>query len=571
MRLINTFTRQFEEFIGSNIPPYAILSHTWEEEEVTFRQYLDGGCSDKKGFFKIDMTCRWAMKGGIGYAWVDTCCIDKSSSAELTEAINSMYRWFTRGWTLQELIAPEHIVFFNKEWAVLRGATDTNSKFEMASKLSDITKIDEALLQGRRHLSSYSVAQKMSWASGRVTTRIEDMAYCLLGIFNINMSLLYGEENMAFRRLQEEIIRSTEDLSIFAWRLTADTRGDLRASSEDEGEDEDGATFVSGIMAESPREFASCASYERTINQDVLEFSSTNVGVRTRMRMKKILCSPSSFALVFPLNCEHQGHLVGLRLRQVGPRQYVRADPWSLCMVTALNESLAGEERILLTGLPKAQPYSHLRYAPLQWIVPNLRLNVLRIRSSPAVTISEVWPPDRWDHEDDLFSIAVGSERDFAIIHLEHHITRTFDMLRVEQSIRYCIIIVAQSHYKKRNFSFQYGIIYKEHFSEKLINLQFEMERSGGDSRAFMTMLQALKIPKVLSVYHTFKDPQHPFAALSVESMLYSDKTIAQGTCQDLLIKDRIGRPGESPPIDRVYDWSLEGDEMRRQGLYIKF
>ena len=96
MRLINTFTRQFEEFIGSNIPPYAILSHTWEEEEVTFKQYLDGGCYDLKGYFKIDMTCRWAIKGGIGYAWVDTCCIDKSSSAELTEAINSMYRWYER-------------------------------------------------------------------------------------------------------------------------------------------------------------------------------------------------------------------------------------------------------------------------------------------------------------------------------------------------------------------------------------------------------------------------------------------------------------------------------------------
>lgn len=141
MRLINTATGRFEEFIGRNVPKYAILSHTREEEEVSFSDMQKDGHQARKGFEKIRMTCKLATDAGIQYAWVDTCCIDKSSSAELTEAINSMYRWyqrsaicyaylsdlspsdslkvalpscrwFTRGWTLQELIAPSKMRFF---------------------------------------------------------------------------------------------------------------------------------------------------------------------------------------------------------------------------------------------------------------------------------------------------------------------------------------------------------------------------------------------------------------------------------------------------------------------------
>jgi hypothetical protein len=98
MRLINTTTRDFEDFIGRNIPQYAILSHTWEDEEVTYADYIQERrvFSRMKGYPKISMTCRMAAKEGIRYAWIDTCCIDKRSSAELTEAINSMYRWYER-------------------------------------------------------------------------------------------------------------------------------------------------------------------------------------------------------------------------------------------------------------------------------------------------------------------------------------------------------------------------------------------------------------------------------------------------------------------------------------------
>jgi hypothetical protein len=98
MRLINTRTRKFEEFIGRSIPKYAILSHTWEEEEVSYTDYVEGRhlTSHMKGFDKIDKTCQLAMEEGLQYAWIDTCCIDKRSSAELTEAINSMFRWYQK-------------------------------------------------------------------------------------------------------------------------------------------------------------------------------------------------------------------------------------------------------------------------------------------------------------------------------------------------------------------------------------------------------------------------------------------------------------------------------------------
>lgn len=94
MRLIDTNTGTLEEFVGSKIPRYAILSHTWEEGEVSYKDYMSGKFEGRKGHEKVVQTCRLARQRRIGYAWIDTCCIDKSSSAELTEAINSMYRWY---------------------------------------------------------------------------------------------------------------------------------------------------------------------------------------------------------------------------------------------------------------------------------------------------------------------------------------------------------------------------------------------------------------------------------------------------------------------------------------------
>ena len=233
-------TFSLTEFIGCDIPPYAILSHTWGRDcdEVIFKDIVEDTGSGKVGYNKIQFCGEQAKQDGIQYFWVDTCCIDKSSSTELSEAINSMFqwyrnaakcyvfltdvskhrrvwydtetqfrksRWFTRGWTLQELIASLSIDFFSGEWERL------GDKQSLENELHEITGIAIRALRGTP-LTELSISERMSWAEKRVTKREEDKAYSLLGIFNIHMSLIYGEgQQNAFRRLHEEIDKSSRN------------------------------------------------------------------------------------------------------------------------------------------------------------------------------------------------------------------------------------------------------------------------------------------------------------------------------------------------------------------------
>ena len=229
-----------KDLIGDDIPKYAALSHTWgvDTEEVTFKDMMDGTGEDKSGFKKIWFCGEQARRDGLQYFWVDTCCIDKSSSAELQEAINSMFRWyqnaakcyvylshvstrkrkasdrlseytwesafrssrwFTRGWTLQELLAPSSVEFFSQEGDRL------GDKRTFERQIYEITGIPITALQGTP-LSQFDVDDRLLWAENRQTTREEDKAYSLFGIFDIQMPLLYGEgRDKAFKRLQEEI------------------------------------------------------------------------------------------------------------------------------------------------------------------------------------------------------------------------------------------------------------------------------------------------------------------------------------------------------------------------------
>jgi hypothetical protein len=275
MRLLNVKTRRLEEFVGDDIPRYAILSHTWGPEEVTFKHIEPEGY--KTGSVKIDGCCEQALRTNIGYVWIDTCCIDKSSSAELSEAINSMWswyynaavcyaylsdvptgdqhwlddsafresRWFTRGWTLQELLAPDRVEFYDSSWTFIskKEAVIFDEPFlNVLSKITGIPGMFFGTTTGRWPIKSASIAQRMSWAAGRMTTRVEDIAYSLLGIFSVNMTMLYGEGNRAFTRLQEEIMKSSSDESIFAW------------SSRGAGQ------FQDSLLASSPSDFTGCGS-----------------------------------------------------------------------------------------------------------------------------------------------------------------------------------------------------------------------------------------------------------------------------------------------------------------------
>ncbi|OTA96579.1 hypothetical protein M434DRAFT_45068, partial [Hypoxylon sp. CO27-5] len=250
MRLINCSTLQMKEFFEDELPTYAILSHTWGEEEVSYQDFHNESLREgKHGFKKIKEFCVKAAESRCEWGWVDTCCIDKTSSSELSEAINSMFRWyemsmycfaylsdvesssvledespdfrtsqwFRRGWTLQELLAPRRVVFYNKLWSQI-GTRDS-----LCEIICDITNIPiECLEEGvfrdvQYILRSIPFAQRISWASNRKTSRKEDGAYCLLGLLNVNMPLLYGEGDRAFVRLQEEFIRITYDHTALAW------------------------------------------------------------------------------------------------------------------------------------------------------------------------------------------------------------------------------------------------------------------------------------------------------------------------------------------------------------------
>ncbi|KAL2128712.1 hypothetical protein VTI74DRAFT_8813 [Chaetomium olivicolor] len=249
MRLINTKKLKFTDFLGT-IPQYTILWHTWGNEKVSLQETDDRilSVTSKEGYQKIVDFCRLAVELGYTWAWVDTCCIDKSNLSELAESINSMFRWyqeaavccvflavlpgdanlrdalprcrwFTRGWTLQELLAPSKVQFYDREWT-LRG-----TKANLTSALAAITGIMSPVLNHKMQLQEVCIGTRMSWAADRETTHPEDVAYCLLGIFDVSMPLIYGKGEKAFRRLQEEIIRQSNDLTIFGWNQEREPLG----------------------------------------------------------------------------------------------------------------------------------------------------------------------------------------------------------------------------------------------------------------------------------------------------------------------------------------------------------
>jgi hypothetical protein len=278
MRLINVEKKKLEEFIGGNIPPYAILSHTWgaNEDEILYED-IEQGNINKSGpqLFKFEECCKQTLRDDLKYAWIDTCCIPRSDFTELGEAINSMFRWyknaavcyayladvpagvdcsdpnskfftsrwFTRGWTLQELLAPKEVRFYDAAWNFL------GTKADMSIAIETITGIPRPVLQGWASLDTQSVAQRMSWASKRVTKRPEDIAYCLLGLFSVYLNMIYGEgAEEAFSRLQQKIMTEVRDDSILAWGLNVREPAPNGLNP----------VLSAGALARSPSDFANC-------------------------------------------------------------------------------------------------------------------------------------------------------------------------------------------------------------------------------------------------------------------------------------------------------------------------
>lgn len=235
MRLIrlDPFTRtwRLEEFSGPSVPFYAVLSHRWgsDKDEVRFEDIQDGSriCSDtsKPGYDKLRFCYDQVVRSGLRYFWIDTCCIKKTDSSELARSLNSMFywyqraaicyvylsdvsisdvteapgafkwakalsrsKWFTRGWTLQELLAPSSVAFFTNEGHFIGNKNED----KLGKVIANVTGIPTPALRGVK-LSRFSTETRQSWAAGRTTTIPEDSAYCLMGLFDVQLPMLYAD------------------------------------------------------------------------------------------------------------------------------------------------------------------------------------------------------------------------------------------------------------------------------------------------------------------------------------------------------------------------------------------
>ncbi|PPQ79431.1 hypothetical protein CVT25_002701 [Psilocybe cyanescens] len=388
-RLIDAKTMVVKEF-WNEVPVYAILSHTWGDEEVTLqemkaRETMPVVVERKKGFAKIKKTCEQALLDGFSYVWVDTCCIDKTSSSELSEAINSMYkwyqeaevcyaylvdvsasqnafdadsqfrkcRWFKRGWTLQELIAPLTVVFYDKDWV------EIGTKSSLRAVITQVTNISKQVLLVN-HSGEISIATRMSWVSNRVTTRIEDMAYCLLGLFGINMPILYGEGEGAFTRLQREIIATSDDHTIFAW-----VGGQ-------------GGAGAAGLLAKSPSAFAQSSHLAHIkVDKNRSPYNITNVGLSIELPLKSV--GPLTNQYKALLNCTNDSAtMYGIYLNKDKEGQYVRTRTTEL--FTDIEQNQYKRERIYIK-----EPVPS-RFDVNQWMRPRANYQFL-VKKLPSAQI----------------------------------------------------------------------------------------------------------------------------------------------------------------------------------------
>ncbi|CAH0024498.1 unnamed protein product [Clonostachys rhizophaga] len=427
MRLINCKTLKLEFKELQDAPPYAILSHTWGDGEVTFADFHQTGREKLDGWEKIALTCQQALQDGLEYVWVDTCCIDKSSSAELSESINSMFKWyahshkcyafltdyscsestdedfakcnwFSRGWTLQELIAPSTVMFFDKHWQYI------GTKKDLSIQISQNTNINGDILTTigfdaiSTRLYACSVAQRMSWAATRKTKREEDIAYCLLGIFGISMPMLYGEGDRAFMRLQEEIIKETNDMTLFAWQ-TSD-HDPVRSFDEMHL----GAKTYRGILAKSPREFSVAHQLRPFADLSLApEYRMTNKGLK--LSSEVVLKALNHDTYFMPLNCYTLNlafRHCGICLKNYGAGVFARVYPDRLLLEPQSAQTTPGKIYISKTLLPaELQALKQLSRQAF-------RLSYKFSTSKYVCTVEAIEPRNQWVPAKGFFMLSPG-------------------------------------------------------------------------------------------------------------------------------------------------------------------
>lgn len=427
-KLVDEQTISFEEFEDNETPEYAILSHTWaKNHEIIYQDCNTPQSKQKSGYTKIRNACHLALAQEIDWVWVDTCCIDKTSSAELTEAINSMFkwyqrakicyvylvdfnsgtnfhecRWFSRGWTLQELIAPREMFFYNQEWAFI------GSKAYLLPALSQITTIEVDILSHKKPVSSACVAKRFSWAAKRETTRTEDLAYCLLGIFDINMPMLYGEGERAFTRLQEEIVKSTYDLSILAWTPQASS--------------------FSGFLAQSAKDFESCSELvsmgDPLVDEGEMTITSRGIRLRTLEYILVDRWGRNRYAIKLDYTLPNSSpHGLMIMMRKIGPNTFVKVGTVGTPAYPLEPDfGVSGDKQIcdftLLTKLTAASPSRLL--TPGSTIVGSSRYTLVQAELPEQISVFDVSerPSQIWDLQDHSFFGTRGSLQNWGTLDL---------------------------------------------------------------------------------------------------------------------------------------------------------
>ncbi|KAF5675061.1 beta transducin [Fusarium circinatum] len=442
MRLINVENLKLEAFIGGQIPPYAILSHRWgnDDEEISFKD-MTRGTTNKVGMTKVKGCCRQAKKDNLKYAWIDTCCIDKESSKELDEAINSMFQWyrraaicytymsdvpheqdiwestssfstsswFTRGWTLQELLAPGEIHFFDETWSLI------GTKEELASEIEDIIGIPRRFLLGWVDFHQASVAQRMSWASKRKTKREEDIAYCLLGIFNVTMPMIYGERHEAFKRLQLKIMEQTADDSILAWGVKVQGR----EFESQTGPREDNTS--AGIFAMSPMDFAKCGRIvPKALDPScITNFAVSGGYIRTSLKLQ---CTENGVAYGL-LNCGLENSTEGniaIPLRCTTPsistvREYIRPLGYGPILLSGIRSDSYDSQEVRIRVD---------RQARLKEMTGKSIWLHIDGQQKLKLHLKEVWPPLNWDRGRALVTNLYDSNQTVRPRHLARFTTK---------------------------------------------------------------------------------------------------------------------------------------------------
>lgn len=395
MRLLNVYTLKIDEFFENDIPQYSILSHTWGQDEASFEQWTadpNPATSTKRGFMKALSACELSRRDGFQYTWIDTVCINKMNNVELTEAMNSMFkwyqasavcyahledlqqqpaaarmrqlptcRWFTRGWTLQELIAPATVKFYDQSWTMI------GTKSELAREISNITLISETILHDSAQVWKQSVAQRMSWLGNRKTTVKEDIAYCMIGIFDLYMPLIYGEGRRAFTRLQEVIIDSIHDHTVFCWIWPEDMPKPKWMS----------------FLAPSPAAFRNSGCYvvdHKRRWENMRGYGVVNLAIKVPLQIAA--CSAGmSFALLEVKHADHHSeHAVSLPLMKMGVQP-----PWGAsreavwrgdypAFPALLPPSWGSSPHVVFLGQPGLAPSEdhprpgRVSYSPQSWL-----------------------------------------------------------------------------------------------------------------------------------------------------------------------------------------------------------